>query len=302
MSDSLWPQGLQHATLPCPSLSPRVCSNLCPLSSVMLPNHLILWHPFSLCLQSFPAPRSLPKELALCIRWPKYWIFTFSISPSNEYSGVISFRIDWFDCRAVQRTLKFFIVQLSHLYLTTGKPRALTIQIFVSKVMSLLFNILPRFVIAFLPNSKRLLISWLQSPSAGILEPKKIKSVTASTFPPSICHEVMGLDAMIFVFWMLSSEPAFSLSSFTLIRKLFSFSPLSAIRVAYATSAYLRLLIFLPAILIPAWDSFSLTSHMMCSACKLDKSGSNTQPCHTPCQTNQSTVPCLLLFLPIAYF
>ena len=211
----------------CPTLcDPKDCSM--PRSPVLhyLPEfaqiyvHWVLWcyltisssdTPFSLCLQSFPPTRSLPKELALCIRWPKYWIFTFSISPANEYSGVISFRIDWLDCHAVQQTLKFFIVQLSHLYLTTGKPRALTIQIFVSKVMSLLFNILPRFFIAFLPNSKHLLISWLQSPSAGILEPKKIKSVTASTFPPSICHEVMRLDAMIFVFWMLSSEPAFSL-------------------------------------------------------------------------------------------
>ena len=153
MFHCLRPQGLQHATLPCPSLSPRVCSNLRPLSSVMLSNRLILWHPLSLCLRSFPATRSLPKELALCIRWPKYQIFTFSISPSNEYSGVISFRIDWLDCRAVQQTLKFFMVQLSHLYLTTGKPRALTVQIFVSKVTSLLFNILPRFVLTLLPRA-----------------------------------------------------------------------------------------------------------------------------------------------------
>ena len=139
------------------------------------------------------------------------WSFSFSISPSNEYSGLISFRIDWFDLLAVQGTLKsllqhysskasllcpsaFFMVQLSHSYMTSRKTAAFTIQTFVSKVMSLLLKILSRFVIAFLARSKRLLISWLQSPFSVILEPKKIKSVTASTFTPSICHEVMGLD------------------------------------------------------------------------------------------------------------
>ena len=142
---------------------------------------------------------------------------SFSISPSNEYSGLISFRIDWFDLLAVQGTLKsllqhygseasvlqhsaFFMVQLSHLYMTTGKTIALTKCTFAGKVMSLLFNMLSRFVIAFLPRSKGLLISWLQSPSAVILEPKKIKSLTVSTVSPSICHEVMGPDAIIFVF------------------------------------------------------------------------------------------------------
>ena len=141
------------------------------------------------------------------------------------------------------------MVQLSHTYMTTGKTIALTKLIFIGKVMSLLFNMLSRFVITLLPRSKHLLISWLQSPSAVILEPKNIKSVTVSTFSPSICHEVMGPDAMILVFWVLSFKPAFSLSSFTLFKKLFS-SSLSAIRVV--SSAYLRLLIFLPAILIPA--------------------------------------------------
>ena len=145
--------------------------------------------------------------------WPKYWSFSFSISPSNEYSGLISFRIDWFDLLAVQGALKSllqhcnliasvlqcsasFMVQLSHLYLTTGKNIALTIRNFVGKVMSLLFNMLSRFVTAFLPRSQCLLISWLQSPSAVILDHKKIKSATVSTFSPSICHE----DAMILVF------------------------------------------------------------------------------------------------------
>ena len=141
----------------------------------------------------------------------------------------------------------FFIVQLSHPYMTTGKTIALTRRTFTGKVMSLLFNILSRLVIAFLPRSKCLLISWLQSPSAVVLEPRKIKSITVSTVSPSICHEVMGPDAIIYVFWMMSFKPTFSLSSFTFIKKLFSSSSISAIRVML--SAYLRLLLFLPAIL-----------------------------------------------------
>ena len=143
----------------------------------------------------------------------------------------------------------FFTVQLSHPYTTTGKTIALTRRTFVGKVMSLLFNRLSRLVITFLRRSKRLLISWLQLPTAVILEPPKIKSDTVS---PSISHEVMGPDATIFVFWMLSFKPTFSLSTFTFIKRLFS-SSLSAIRVV--SSAYLRLLIFLPAILIPACAS-----------------------------------------------
>ena len=137
--------------------------------------------------------------------------------------------------------------------------------------MSLLFNMLSRLVIAFLPRDKNLLISWLQSPSAVILEPKKIKSVTVSIVSPSICNEVMGPDAMILVFWMLSFKPAFSLFSFTFIKKLFSSSSLSAIRMV--SSAYLRLLIFLWAILIPAYASSSLAFHMIYSANKLNKQG-----------------------------
>ena len=147
----------------------------------------------------------------------KYWSFSFSLIPSNEYSGVNSFRMDWFDLLAVQRTFKsllqhhnskasilqrsaLFIVQLSHSYMTTGKTIALTRWAFVGKVMSLLFNILSRLVIVFLPRSKRLLISWLQSPSTVILEPPNIKSVTVSIVSPSICHQVMGLDTMIVAF------------------------------------------------------------------------------------------------------
>ena len=204
--------------------------------------------------------RVFSNESVLRIRWPKYWRFSFSISPSNEYSGLISFSMDWLDLLVVQETLKsllqhhsskasilqrsaFFIVQLSHRYVTTGKTKVLTRQTSVGKVMSLLFNMLSRLVITFLPRSKCLLISGLQSPSAVILELKKIKSVTVSIVSPSICHEVMGPDVMILVFWILCSKPAFSLYSFTFIKRLFSSSSLSAIKVM--SSAYLRLLIFL---------------------------------------------------------
>ena len=186
------------------------------------------------------------------------------------------------------------MAQLSHPWMTRGKTTALIIWSLVGEVMSLFFNTLSRFVIAFLPRSKHLLISWLQSPSAVILEPKKIKPDTVSTVSPSICHEVMGPDAMIFVYWMLSFKSPFSLSSFTFIKRLFSSSLLSAIRVV--SSAYLRLLIFLPGILIPAYASSSLTFHMMYSAYKLNKQGDNIQPWHTPFPIwNQSVVPCLVL-------
>ena len=161
-------------------------------------NHLILYHPLLLLPSTFPSIRVFSNESVLHIRWPKYW--SFSISPSNEYSQLISFKIDWFDFLAVQETLKsllqhhnskasvfqcsaFFMVQLSHPHMTTGKTIALTLQTFVSKVMSLLFNMLSSFAIAFLPRSKHLLILWLQSPSSAILEPKKIESVTVPLFP-----------------------------------------------------------------------------------------------------------------------
>ena len=157
--------------------------------------------------------------------------------------------------------------------MTTGNTIALTIQTFVGKVMSLFFNTLSRFVIAFLPRSNRLLISWLQSPSTEISEPNKRKSVTAYTFSPSICHEVMGLDTMVLVFLMLSFKPAFSLSSFALIRRVFSSSLLPAIRVV--SSTYLKLLKFFLAILISAYNSSSLAFLMMCSAHKLNKQGDN---------------------------
>ena len=184
---------------------------LMSIKLVMPSNHLILCRPLLFLPSIFPSIRVFSNESALCMRWPKYW--SFSISPFNEYSGLISFRIAWFDLLAVQGSLEsflqhhsskasilqrsgFFMVQLSHAYTTTGKTTALTRQTFVSKVMSLLFNMLSRLVITFLPRSKHLLISWQQSPSAVILEHKKIKSLTVSTVYPSICHEVMGLDAM----------------------------------------------------------------------------------------------------------
>ena len=180
----------------------------------MMPSkHLILCHPLLL----FPSIRVFSNKSALHIRWPKYWSFSLNISLSNEHPGLISFRMDWLDLLAVQGTLKsllqhrslnasilqysaFFIVQLSHPYVTTGKTIALTRRTFVGKVMSLLFNMLSRLVIAFLPRSKHILISWLQSPSAVILEPPKIKSDTVSIVSPSICHEVMGPDAKNLVF------------------------------------------------------------------------------------------------------
>ena len=160
--------------------------------------------------------------------------------------------------------------------------------------MSLLFNLLSGFIIAFLPRSKCLLISWLQSPSAVIFESKKRKSVTVSTFSPSICHEVMESDSKIFVFWMSSFKPAFSLFYLTFIKRLFSSSSLSSIKVV--SSACLRLLIFLPAILIPACESSSPVLLMMYSACKLNKQSDNTQPWCTPFPIwNQSVVPCPVL-------
>ena len=168
-------------------------------------DHLILCCPFLLLPLIFPS-----------IRWPKHWSFSFSISPSNEYSGLISFQMNWLNLLAVQGTLRsllqhhsskasilqcsaFFIVQFSHRYMTTGKTIVLTRQSFVGKEKSLLFNMLSRLIIAFLPRSKRLLISWLQSPSAVILEPPKIVGHCFHCFP-SICHEVMGPDPMILVF------------------------------------------------------------------------------------------------------
>ena len=203
-------------------------------------------HPLS---SPSPPAFNLSQHQGLC-KWvssshqvAKYWSFSFNISPCNEHPGLISFMMDWLDLFAVQGILKsllqhhssktsvlqcsaLFMVQFSHPYMTTGKTKALIRWIFVDKVMSLLFNMLSRLLITFLPRSKHLLISWLQSPSAVILEPRKRKSATVSTVSPSICHEVMRQDPMILVFWMFSFKPTFSLSSFT-FKRLFS-SSLSA--------------------------------------------------------------------------
>ena len=207
MSDSLRLHEPQHARPPCPS--PTFRSLLKPMSieSMMSSNHLILCHPLLLLPSVFPSIRIFYKESTLQIRWPKYWSFSFSISLSSKHPGLISFRMDWLDLLAVQGTLKsllqhhsskasilwrsaFFIVELSHPYMMTGKTIDLTRWTFVGKVMSLLFNMLSRLVITFLPRSKCLLISLLQSPSAVILEPRKTKSATVSTVSPSICHDI----------------------------------------------------------------------------------------------------------------
>ena len=186
------------------------------IESLMPSNHLMLYCPLLLLPSIFPSIRVFSDESVPHIRWPKYWSFSFNIGPSNEYPGLI-FRMDWLDLLAVQGTLKsllqhhtskasilrnsaFFIIQLSNAYMTTRKTTALTKRTFVDKVMSLHFNMLSALVITFLPRSKYLLISWLQSPSSVILEPRKIKSAPVSTVSPSISHEVMGPDAMILVF------------------------------------------------------------------------------------------------------
>ena len=217
MSNCLWP-----STPGFPFTVSWSLLKLMSIESVVPSNRLILCHPLLLLPSIFPSIKVCPNESVLHIRWPKYWSFSFSISPSNECSGLISFRMDWLDLLAVQGTLNgflqhhsskasilwcwvFFMVQLSHPYMTIGKTVASTIQTFVGKVMSLLFNMLPRFVIAFLPRSKHLLISWMQSWSTAILEPKKIKSVTISMFSPSIFHKVMGSPLLNAVFHLLWS-------------------------------------------------------------------------------------------------
>ena len=206
MSNSLWPHEPQHTRPPCPSLTPRVYPNSCLLSQWCHPTISSSVHPLLLPPSIFPSIRVFSNESVLHIRWPTYWSFSFSISSSSEYSEPVSPRMDNLDLFAVQETLKsllqhysskasilqcsaFFLVQLSHSYMTTGKNIALNRQSFVDKVISLLFNMLSRLVITFLPKSKCLLISWLQSPSTVILDTPKIKSLTVS---PSICHEVMG--------------------------------------------------------------------------------------------------------------
>ena len=210
MSDSLQPHESQHSRPPCPSPTPGVHSDSHPSSQWCHPAISSSIVPFSSCPQSLPASESFPMS-TLRMRWPKYWSFSFSIIPSKEIPGLISFRMDWLNLLAVQWTLKsllqhhsskasilrhsaFFTVQLSHPYMTTGKTIALTRRAFVGKVMSLLLNMLSRLVITFLPRSKRLLISWLQSPSSVILEPRKIKSDTVGQENWSVLTETTSLE------------------------------------------------------------------------------------------------------------
>ena len=261
VSDSLWPQGMQHVRPPCLSLTSGVYSNSCPLSWWCHPTISSSVIPFSSCLHSSLASGSFPMSQ----------FFASDGQSIGASASVLPMNIqDWFPLGLTgwislqSNTLKsllqhysskasilwqsaFLTVQLSHPYMTTGKTTALTRWTCFGKVMSLLLNMLSRLVIAFFQGSS-IFFSWLQSPSAVILEPKKIKSATVSTVSPSVCHEVMGLDAMILVFCMLSFKPAFSLFSFTFISKLFSSSSLSAV--------------FLPAILIPICASSS--PHFAC--------------------------------------
>ena len=278
VSDSLQIHGLQHARPPCPSPTPRVYSNSCPSSRWCHPTISSSAVPFSSCLQSFPASRVFSKESVLRIRWPKYWNFSFSISPSNEYSGLISFWMDWLDLLAVQGTRKslfqhhsskasilqhsaFFRVQLSHPYMTTGKTIALTRWTFVGKVMSLLFNMLSRLVIAFLPKEQA---SFNFMPAVTICSDFGAPKIKVCHCFPIYSPWSYGPRCHDLSFPNLSFKPTFSLSSFTFIKGLFSSFSLSAIRVV--SSAYLRLLLFLPAILIPACASSSPAFHMMYSA------------------------------------
>ena len=231
VSDSLQSHGVQHTRFPCPSWSPWVSSNSCPLSRWC---HLTIWSsisPFSSCSQSFPAPGSFPMSqlfpsggqssvvsasvLAMSIQgwFPLGWTGSISLL----FRGLFKSLLQHHNSKGTQPSLW----SNSHPYM---KNHSLTVWTFVSKVMSLFFNMLSTFIIAFLPRSKRLLISWLQSPSVVTLEPKKIKSVTVSIVSPSIYHEVMGPDAMILVFWMSSFKPDFSLFSFTLIKNFFTSS------------------------------------------------------------------------------
>ena len=226
----------------------RSSLRLTSIKSVMPSSHLILWRPLLLLPPIPPSIRVFSNESTLPVRWPKYWSFSFSIIPSKEIPGLISFRMDWLDLLAVQGTRKsllqhhsskasilrhsaFFTVQLSHPYMTTGKTIALTRRTFVGKVMSLLLNMLSRLVITFLPRSKHLLISWLQSPSAVILEPPQNKVWHCFHRFPIYFPWSDGTGCHDLRFRMLSFKPTFSFSTFTFIKRLFSSSSLSAIRV-----------------------------------------------------------------------
>ena len=259
-------------------------------ASVMPPSYLILWHPFLLLPSILPSTRGFSKESAVYIRWLKYWSFSFSISPFNKQSGLISLKNDWFDLLALQGTLRnlFQHHSLKALHLLYS-PALTTVhdhweehsldcmdRCWQSNVSA--FQNTFRFVKAFLPRSKCLLVSQLQLPSTLILQPKKRKPVTTSIFFSSICRSngVRCPDLSLLIF---SFMQALSLSSFTLIKSLFSSSSLSAIRVVL--SAYLRWLMLLLCILIVACNPSSLVFLMMCSVYRLDKQGDRRQPCYT---------------------
>ena len=279
MSDFLLPHRLQHTRPSCQSLTPGLNSN--SIESVMPSNYLILCHPLLLLPSIFPSIRVFSNESALRIRWSNY--FSFNISPSNEHSGLISFRMNWLELLEVQGTLKsllqhhwtptvqFFSINSSAPSLVYSptltsihyhwKTTALTRQTIFSKVMSLLFNMLSRLVITFLPRSKRLFISWLQSPSTVIWEPPPNKFCHCFHCFPIYFPWSDGTRCHDLVFWMLSFKPTFSLSSFTLIKRLFSSSSLS-----YYVICIFEVIDISPGILISACAPSSLAFHMMYSA------------------------------------
>ena len=267
------------------------------IALVMPSSHLIICRCLFLLPSIFPSIRDFSKELAVRIRWPKYWSFSFSISPSNEFSGLISRKIDWFDLLAVQGPLRSLLQHHSQKASFFGAPPSLRssslnhtwplgrpqpgLYGLVSGVMSLLFNLLSRFVIAMLPRSNCLLISWLHSPSAEILELKERKFVTTSTFSPSVCHEVIGLDAMILLLLIFVLALGW----------LFHFPPSPSSRGSLVPLCFLLLgwyhlriwgCWFLLPILIPACNSSSLAFIMMCSLYRLSEQGGSRQPCRTP--------------------
>ena len=269
----------------------------------MLSNHLTLCCSLLLLPSVFPNIGVFSNELALCIRWPKYWSFSFSISPSSEYSGLISFRIDWLNLLAVQGTLKSllqhhsskasvlpcsaFMVQRSYPYMSTKKIMALTIQTCVSKMSSLLFSMLSRFVLAFLPRSKCLLISWLQLPSAVILEPQE--NLSLLLIFPNFLPWSMGPDAIIFLFWMLRFKPAFHCPLSTSSRSClvrFHFLPLEWYYLHIWDCWYFSQQSWFQLVVRPAQNS----------AWKLNKQGGNIQLWHIPFPIlNQSVVLCKVL-------
>ena len=293
MADSLQPHGLQHTRLPCPSQSPWVFSDSCPLSQWCHPTILSSFVPFSSCLQPFPASGFFPvsqlfapggqsigasaSASVLPMNIQGWFPLGLTVLVSLLSKGLLR---DFFSTTV--QGISFSVLSLPygpHPYTTTWKNHSFDFcqQTFVGKVISLHFNMLSRFVTAFFPRSKCLLILWLQSPSAVILEHKKVKSVTLSIVSPPICHEVMGPDAMIFVFWMLSFKPVFSLSSFTFIKDFFNSSLLSAVRVVIIWGYwYFSQQSWFQLVLHPTHH------YMMYSAYKLNEGEGNIQPWLTP--------------------